>query len=119
MKTHCKLLMTAAVIVMLANGVAVAQETSRPRNPDASEILSLFGANSRQSGSESDRRARNSAADIRQARAAYRANQRMARQEYNLWIVYEPLRPSWNSIPMMSSRYTYQRFYVPVYFRLR
>lgn len=60
-----------------------------------------------------------SAAEIRQARALYRSQQRVARLEYNLWMGYEPLRPNWNSVPMMSSRYTHRRLYVPVYVRTR
>lgn len=58
-----------------------------------------------------------SVAELRQARALCRSNQRVARLEYNLWMGHEPLRPNWNSIPMMSSRYTPRRIYVPVYVR--
>ena len=61
------------------------------------------------------RKTQRSVAELRQARALYRANQRVARLEYNLWMGHEPLRPRWNSIPMMSSRYTNNRIYVPVY----
>lgn len=61
------------------------------------------------------RRSKQSVAELRQSRALYRANQRVARMEYNLWMGREPLRPQWNSIPMMSSRYTNNRIYVPVY----
>lgn len=53
--------------------------------------------------------------EMRQARAVYRANQRIQRLERNLWMGYEPLRPQWNSVPMMNSRYTPRRSYVPVY----
>jgi hypothetical protein len=54
--------------------------------------------------------------ELRQARAQYRAKQRIARMERNLWNGYEPLRPNWNSIPMMSSRYPQRhRIVVPVY----
>ncbi|QEF97533.1 hypothetical protein Mal15_15730 [Stieleria maiorica] len=56
------------------------------------------------------------AAEIRQARAQYRSQQRMERMERNLWAGYEPLRPNWNSIPMMSSRYPYRHtVVVPLY----
>ncbi|GAA5508252.1 hypothetical protein [Novipirellula caenicola] len=55
-------------------------------------------------------------AELRQARALYRSQQRIARQEYNLWMGREPLRPSWNAIPMTSSRYAPRHtYYVPVY----
>ena len=53
--------------------------------------------------------------EMRTARAIYRANQRVARLEHNLWIGHEPLRPNWNAVPMMSSRYGNPKFYVPVY----
>lgn len=56
------------------------------------------------------------AAELRQARAQFRSQQRMERMERNLWAGYEPLRPNWNSIPMMSSRYPYRNtFVVPLY----
>ena len=56
------------------------------------------------------------AAELRQARAQYRSQQRMERMERNLWAGYEPLRPNWNAIPMMSSRYPYRSTYVvPLY----
>lgn len=45
------------------------------------------------------------AAELRQARAQFRTQQRIERMERNLWSGYEPLRPNWNSVPMMSSRY--------------
>ncbi|WP_442507405.1 hypothetical protein SH528x_006323 [Novipirellula sp. SH528] len=55
-------------------------------------------------------------AELRQARALYRSQQRIARQEYNLWMGREPLRPSWNAIPMTSSRYAPRHtYYIPVY----
>ncbi len=72
------------------------------------------------SSSTSDvRSSRMSTAELRQARALYRAQQRVARLEYNLWMGYEPLRPNWNAVPMMSSRYTHRRLYVPVYVHTR
>lgn len=56
------------------------------------------------------------AAEMRQARAQFRSQQRIERLERNLWAGYEPLRPNWNSIPMMSSRYPYRNtFVVPIY----
>ncbi len=56
------------------------------------------------------------AAEIRQARAQYRSQQRIARMEYNLWIGHDPLRPNWSATPMTSSRYAPRRtYYVPVY----
>ncbi len=53
---------------------------------------------------------------LRQERATYRYNQRVARIEANAWIGYEPLRPGWSSLPMMSSRYPARRtVVVPVF----
>lgn len=61
-------------------------------------------------------RAQATAQELRTARAIYRTNQRIARMEYNLWIGHEPLRPRWNAIPMMSSRYPTPTIFVPVYY---
>ncbi|MEM6473224.1 MAG: hypothetical protein AAF802_26925, partial [Planctomycetota bacterium] len=66
--------------------------------------------------SSSDMDSKPTAAEIRQARAQYRSQQRVARMERNLWAGYEPLRPNWNTIPMMSSRYaTRHTIVVPIY----
>lgn len=46
-----------------------------------------------------------SAAELRQARALYRTQQRIERLERNAWLGYEPLRPGFTAVPMMSSRY--------------
>ncbi|MEO1615975.1 MAG: hypothetical protein AAFV88_09015 [Planctomycetota bacterium] len=70
--------------------------------------------------SSSDMDSKPTAAEMRQARAIYRSQQRIARMERNLWAGYEPLRPSWNSIPMMSSRYPAPRtVVVPFYYWAR
>ncbi|MDG2221495.1 MAG: hypothetical protein P8L85_08955 [Rubripirellula sp.] len=66
-----------------------------------------------------NRPSRMSVAELRQQRGMFRANQRMARIEYNLWMGREPLRPKFNSVPMMSSRYAPRRIYVPVYVQSR
>jgi len=66
--------------------------------------------------SQSDRRiAKEKVAQLRQQRALYRANQRMARMEYNLWMGHQPLRPDWNPMPMMSSRYAPPTIVVPIF----
>ena len=58
--------------------------------------------------------------ELRQARAMYRSQQRIARMERNLWMGYEPLRPGWTSIPFLQSRYPIQRtIYTPVYYYAR
>ena len=54
-------------------------------------------------------------AELRQARALYRANQRMARMEYNLWIGHQPLRPRRSPMQMMNSRYSPPTIIVPIF----
>ena len=66
--------------------------------------------------SQSDRRiSKEKVTQLRQQRALYRANQRMARMEYNLWMGHQPLRPDWNPMPMMSSRYAPPTIVVPIF----
>ena len=61
-----------------------------------------------------------SAAELRQARALYEAEQRVKRLESNKWRGYEPLRPNWPMTPVMTSRYPARRtIYVPVYLWMR
>lgn len=56
------------------------------------------------------------AAELRQARALYRSQQRIQRLEMYQWMGYEPLRPNWATIPSMTSRYHNPVVYVPVYY---
>jgi hypothetical protein len=85
---------------------------------DPFEQVSLFdSAPAAVTSPSQDRPSRMSVSELRQQRGLYRANQRMARIEYNLWMGYEPLRPQFNSTPMMSSRYPNRRIYVPIYVR--
>ncbi len=56
--------------------------------------------------------------EIRQARALYRADQRLARAEYNAWMGIDPARPNWSATPSTTSRYAPTRiiyYYVPGY----
>ena len=70
--------------------------------------------------SHSDRRiSKEKVTELRQQRALYRANQRMARMEYNQWMGHEPLRPRWSPMPMMNSRYAPPTILVPVYINPR
>ena len=70
--------------------------------------------------SQSDRRiSKEKVAELRQQRALYRANQRMARMEYNQWMGREPLRPRWSPMPMMNSRYAPPTIFVPVFINPR
>ena len=109
-----KLIVVAAMVLpsLCWNQTSQAQESSSDR-----QDVSLFGDAGRISGStRSDvRRTPRSAAELRMEQAQFRARQRIARLEYNLWMGYEPLRPKWNSVPMMNSRYAPRRIYIPVY----
>ena len=70
--------------------------------------------------SYSDRRiSKEKVTELRQQRALYRANQRVARMEYNQWMGHEPLRPRWSPMPMMNSRYAPPTIVVPVYIHSR
>ena len=87
-------------------------EADVPAAPPATAEVPRF---SREPSDSNVRNSRMTAAELRQARALYRARQRTARLEYNLWMGYEPLRPNWNAVPMMTSRYSNRRIYVPMY----
>lgn len=117
----------AILSVGLLDGSARGQEKAGEKHVgqgiDRVQLFDSLEPNSGASNSgattpESLRKAR-SVAELRQARAIYRANQRVARLERNLWMGYEPLRPNWSSTPMTSSRYAPRRIYVPVYIRSR
>lgn len=76
----------------------------------------LFNEPSPSAAIDPKRTASESVMRLRQQRAAYRYHQRVARMEADAWMGYEPLRPSWSSLPMMSSRYPDRRtIIVPVY----
>jgi hypothetical protein len=98
----------------LLGNAASAQD---PFSDDANttETANLFGPSTTSSSTSSVRGSRMSVSELRQARALYRANQRVARLENNLWLGHEPLRPKWNAVPMMTSRYAPRTIYVPVY----
>ena len=55
--------------------------------------------------------------DLRRQRAAEIARLRALRLQQQIRSGYSPLRPRWNAIPMMSSRYTRPVVYVPIYVR--
>jgi hypothetical protein len=121
-------LITLAAIALISSAIsaaAVAQAPGEAKAPAAVEradlpvnptpsVTQIPRFDSRSTAS-SVANSRMSPAEIRQARALYRSQQRVARLEHNLWMGVEPLRPNWNSVPMMSSRYTNQRVYIPVY----
>ena len=93
-----------------------AQEPGTRKTDREDDRVSLFDSVPETTSESSVRRSRMSVAELRQARALYRANQRVSRIEYNLWLGHEPLRPRWNAVPMMSSRYSNYKYYVPVYY---
>lgn len=117
MKIRQLLIATSLFATLSMGGNAMAQDAG---NRDNDEVSSLFASMETEASptSASDVRASQmTASEIRQARALYRSRQRVARLESNLWMGYEPLRPSWNAIPMTSSRYAPRRtYYVPVYY---
>ncbi len=53
---------------------------------------------------------------LRQQRALFQEQQRLARIEANLWMGYEPLRPSWPARPSTVSGYRSSRVLVVPYF---
>ncbi len=55
--------------------------------------------------------------ELRMQRAAEQARQRAIRLQQQLRLGYSPLRPSWNAVPMMRSRYSRPVIYIPVYTR--
>lgn len=117
-----RFLVPVTLLAAIAGGIAdsplaMSQESEVVEDAPVADRVSIFdAAKDLEHPSESyfDRN-RMTPQQLRTARAIYRANQRVARLEQNLWMGYEPLRPRWNSIPMMSSRYTNPKFYVPVY----
>lgn len=116
MKTRLIVLAAAVVLVSpLWRGTAFAQQ---PRGQDSASASAAAAKSIPSFAGPSSSSVRNSpmtTAELRQARALYRAQQRVARLEYNLWMGHEPLRPSWNAVPMMSSRYAPRQVYIPVY----
>jgi len=56
-----------------------------------------------------------SLAELRRQRAAEIARLRSLKLQQQIRSGYSPLRPRWNAIPMMSSRYSRPVIYVPVY----
>lgn len=58
-----------------------------------------------------------SLSELRQRRAAELARLRSIRLQQQIRYGYSPLRPRWNAIPMMSSRYSKPVILVPIYTR--
>ena len=54
--------------------------------------------------------------ELRVRRAQFQSYSRLLRTERNLWLGYEPLRPSWPTPPQNASRYSHiNRIMVPIY----
>jgi len=113
----CRLLLIAATATTLVHGVARADD--QLRKTDAKKpAISIFDK-SEPSSLANVKRSRMSVAELRQARALLKADQRRARMEYNAWIGHEPLRPNWSAVPTMRSRYERQTIFLPVYYYRR
>lgn len=113
-------LTAAAILVASVSSSAIAQDSiASPSDVGAKgfDRLELFDTLETTSGAPIGYPAKRSLslAQLKQSRAIDRANARAARIEYNAWIGYDPLRPSWSSTPMTSSRYAPTILYVPVY----
>ena len=112
MKVCRPLLIIAGLLLFTVT--ARAQDTKK-KTIDAKEIASLFDKTEPSSLSGS----RMSVAELRQARALIKADQRRARLEHNAWIGHHPLRPTWSTMPMMRSHYERPTLYLPVYYYRR
>ncbi|GAA4458533.1 hypothetical protein [Novipirellula rosea] len=115
----CHILPLSLVMVVFLSVSAPSSSAQEPEEMTFSEQVSLFDSMdlpSQTTHPSSQNLSPKTPAELRQARALYRSQQRIARQEYNLWMGREPLRPSWNAIPMTSSRYAPRHtYYIPVY----
>jgi len=115
----CRVLLITVAGTLLSLPGAVAQSTSSAKqaktNPPPKSVLSLFGEDDELDHSPNHKRARMTVAEMRHARAMRASEQRRARIEFNRWRGHEPLRPSWNTIPVMRSRYERPVIYIPVY----
>ena len=120
--THAPVMLALAAAVFISGSQASAQGTAKRSRFEPSERVELF--DSLETRNESGRTKpdevqsqKPTAKEIRQARAMYESQQRMLRRQRNLWLGYEPLRPQFNTTPMMNSRYGRPTIYVPYYVR--
>jgi hypothetical protein len=112
----CRSLLIVAALSLVCATVNADDDKKRPL--DAKSIASIFDKVEPASLSEK-RNSRMSVAELRQARALFKADQRRARLEHNAWIGYQQLRPSWSTVPMMRSHYERPTLYLPVYYYRR
>ncbi len=111
------LMIAVAAAVMTTFGPAVtanADETP-DENKTAKVDLPVFGKKWEPSSLTELRKKQLSVAELRQARALLKSDQRRARMERNAWIGYEPLRPNWNAVPMTRSYYGQQANSIRIY----
>ena len=117
MKIRQLLIATSLFAALSTFGSAMAQDFTSRDSDDVSSLFASMETEVSPTSAADVRPSQMTASEIRQARALYRSQQRVARLERNLWMGYEPLRPSWSATPMTSSRYAPRRtYYVPVYY---
>jgi len=116
MKSRPLLIVASMLASCLAIGNASAQDLG-PADPiDVSALFASMDTEPSPSSASDLRDTQRSASEIRQTRALYQANQRMARLERNRWLGLEPLRPNWSATPMTTSHHTPRNtYFVPVY----
>jgi len=109
------LTLVALVAVTAAATGAPAQDTSQAAEPDRRDNRPVLSTSSDRNPSSF-----RTAAEIRQARALYQSRQRIERLERNAWYGYQPLRPSFNAVPMTSAPRRQSRvLYFPVFLYAR
>lgn len=95
----------------------------QPAKPSTAEIQPATAPTTivlqRDSAAESAKRYQGmTVAELRQQRAQRLADERAARMARNRWYGIQPLRPTWNPQPSMSSRYPDRRvIYTPIFVR--
>lgn len=106
------LILAIATTALMHNATA----DDKPVDGKTSEAdFSFFGKKQDPDSLIKIKKSRVSVAELRQARALLKADQRRARIERNAWMRHEPLRPNFHAVPSMRSRYEQRTFYIPVY----
>jgi hypothetical protein len=112
----CRSLLIVAAVAVGSTVASAVDDTKT--TADAKTIASIFD-NKEPASLNEPRNSRMSVAELRQARALLKSDQRRARMEHNAWIGREPLRPNWSTVPMMRSHYERPTLYLPVYYYRR